>query len=120
MNDGKDDAPAVREWSVGWVVTKLLLIFAAFGVLSVAFLLVLVAVINMSDTCPRGLHVGHIPCDASIMIALIGLLIGAPGICLLWWTSRLETSVMRWRERLGRWRSAFAPTAGSESEKSTP
>jgi H+/Cl- antiporter ClcA len=118
MNDAKDDAPLNQGQSPGWIVAKLVLLVPALGVVCVAFLIGLMGAINMAETCPDGLHVGHIPCDASIIFVLIGLFIGGLGIWLLRWIGRLETSLKQWRERLGRWRSSqpFARMRGSERE----
>jgi len=107
MNDGKGSAPVNQGQSLGWIAAKFALAIPTLAVVCVGFLAVIEAAINMSYVCPDGMHVGHLPCDASIIFGLFGLLISGLGIWLLRWIGRLEATWNRWRER-----PPFARTRG--------
>jgi hypothetical protein len=114
MNRGKNIAPIDQGPSVGWIAARIALSVPILGVVCVAFWSAIMAAINMSDVCPLGIAVGHAPCDLSIVLCLISLLIAGLGILLLRWLGRMEAAWHRlqpalarnatqWRERLARW-----------------
>jgi hypothetical protein len=114
MNDSKNSVPVNQEQSAVWIAARVLLSVPTLGVVCVAFLSAIMAAVNMTEVCPDGMSVGHIPCDVSILFGLISLLIAGLGILLLrllgrmgavW--NRLQPDLARnarvWRERLNRW-----------------
>src|SRR5262249_21166915 len=106
MNDGKDSAPLSQGWSPAWIAAKFILAVPILGVICAAFVSAMTIVVeNMMDVCSLGFHIGHFPCDVSLIVCLILLLIVGLGIWLLLWIGRLEVAWNRWRERLERWRS---------------
>jgi hypothetical protein len=106
--------PVNQGWSAAWLAAKFLLSLPILGVVCAAFVFALgIVVENMTDVCPRGFHVGHFPCDVSLLACMILLLIIGLGIWLLLWIVRLETvwnrfqpwfarNARKWHARLSR------------------
>jgi len=112
MND-VDRKPVSQGWSAAWLAAKFILAVPILGMVCAAFVFAMAIVGNMVDVCPSGFHVGHFPCDVSLIICLIVLLIVGLGIWLLLWILRLEViwnrfqpwfarKVRKWHERLDR------------------
>jgi hypothetical protein len=98
MNDGKDSEPVNQGWSPAWLAAKFILAVPVLGVVCAAWVFVIdIVVENMPDVCGRGFHVGHFPCDASLIVCLILLLIVGLGIRLLLWIVRLDALWRRLR-----------------------
>jgi len=99
MND-VDSKPIKQGRSVTWLAVKFILAVPILGVICAAVVFAMSIVVeNMADVCSRGFHVGHFPCDASLIVCLILLLIAGLGSWLLLWIVRLEVV---W-ERFQRW-----------------
>ena len=86
-----DSRPVKQGWSAAWLAAKFILAVPILGVVCVAFWFTITIIVgNMVDVCSRGFHVGHFPCDVSLMVCLILQLIVGLGIWLLLWILRLE------------------------------
>jgi len=108
MNDGNDSAPVNQGWSAAWLAAKFIFAVPILGVVCAAFAFAIAIGSNMTDVCPRGFHVGHFPCDVSLIVCLLLLLIVGLGIWLLLWIVRLDAVWRRLQRR--------ARTRGSETE----
>jgi uncharacterized protein HemY len=112
MND-VDRKPIKQGWSAAWLAVKFILGVPILVVVCGAVPVAMAIVGNMVDVCPSGFHVGHFPCDVSLIFFLIVLLIAGLGIWLLLWILRLEViwnrfqpwcarNARKWHERLDR------------------
>ena len=102
MND-VDGKSSNQGWSAAWLAAKFILAVPTLGVIGLALVLILdIAGDNMVGVCPRGFHVGHFPCDASLVVCLMLLLIAGLGACLLLWIVRLEVIWNRFQQWLVR------------------
>ena len=113
MND-VDRTPMKQGWSPAWLVAKFILAVPILGVICFALVFALEIIVdNMVDACRSGFHVGHFPCDVSLIFCLILLLIMGLGYWLLLWILRLEIiwnrfqswlalNARKWHERIER------------------